>query len=117
MRRQAVGGHTAVLFPSAEERPYSMMGGQSSTVWHDRWGWGHSLSYSFIQLYFRRELDINGWEDLSGIASMTGNILNLINDITSTWKIDSSNIYLGNILLVLGIMTTGFTLTCYCRWV
>ena len=36
-RRQAVGGHTAVLFPSAEERPYSMMGGQSSTVWHDRW--------------------------------------------------------------------------------
>ena len=47
--------------------------------------------------YFRRELDINGWEDLSGIASMTGNILNLINDITSTWRVDSSNIYLGNI--------------------
>ena len=59
-------------------------------------------------LYFRRELDINGWEDLDGIASMTGNILNLINDITSTWKIDSSNIYLGNIS---AIITTGFTLT------
>ena len=37
VRRQAVGGHTAVLFPSAEERPYSMMGGQRSSVWHDRW--------------------------------------------------------------------------------
>ena len=49
-----------------------------------------------ILILFRRELDINGWEDLDGIASMTGNILNLIEDIKSTWTMDSSNIYLGN---------------------
>ena len=41
VRGQAVGGHTAVVFPSARERPYSMMGGLRSSVWHDRWVWPH----------------------------------------------------------------------------
>ena len=73
------------------------------------------MSFILQGLYnFRRELDIDGWEDLSGIASMTGNILNLIKDITSTWKVDSSNIYLGNIS---AIITTGFITLTNCRWV
>ena len=29
---------TAIVFPSAPPRPYSMYGGEISTVWHDRYG-------------------------------------------------------------------------------
>jgi len=67
-----------VVFPSAQLRPYTMYAGDLSTVWHDR-----------------KELNIHAWEDVEGIAAMSGNIQKLITDITSQLNIPVNKIALG----------------------
>ena len=69
---------TAVLFPSARARPYSMYGGERSRVWHDR-----------------RELHISAWEDREGIADMASRLDTLISQVCQTWQLGRQRVALG----------------------
>ena len=76
--RAMVDHKTAIFFPSAIERPYSLAGGESSRVWHDR-----------------RELNISAWEDQEGIARMAGNLDTFISQVCQAYKLDRQNVILG----------------------
>ena len=69
---------TAILFPSARERPYSLAGGESSRVWHDR-----------------RELNISAWEDQEGIARMADSLNTFISQVCQEFKLDRQKVILG----------------------
>ena len=69
---------TAVIFPSARPRPYSMYGGEVSSVWHDR-----------------RELNISAWEDRQGIETMTTCLDSFISEICQAWKLTRENVVMG----------------------
>ena len=69
---------TAVLFPSARARPYSMYGGEMSRVWHDR-----------------RELHISAWEDREWIADMARRLDTLISQVCQTWQLGRQRVALG----------------------
>ena len=69
---------TAVIFPSARPRPYSMYGGEVSSVWHDR-----------------RELNISAWEDSQGIQAMTSSLDSFISEICQAWGLSRQNVVMG----------------------
>ena len=70
--------NTAVIFPSARPRPYSMYGGEVSSVWHDR-----------------RELNLSAWEDTEGLESMTTSLDSFISQICEVWNLNRQNIVMG----------------------
>ena len=73
-----LGPSTAVIFPSARPRPYSMYGGEVSSVWHDR-----------------RELNISAWEDSQGIQAMTSSLDSFISEICQAWGLSRQNVVMG----------------------
>ena len=70
--------NTAIIFPSARPRPYSMYGGEVSSVWHDR-----------------RELNISAWEDTEGLETMTTSLDSFISQICQVWNLNRQNIVMG----------------------
>ena len=69
---------TALIFPSARPRPYSMYGGEVSSVWHDR-----------------RDLNISAWEDSQGIEAMTASLDSFISEICQAWQLTRQNVVMG----------------------
>ena len=76
--RSRLETNTAVLFPSARPRPYSMYGGEVSSVWHDR-----------------RDLDISAWEDQEGMETMTSSLDSFISQICGAWNLNRQNVIMG----------------------
>ena len=62
--REEVGTNTAVLFPSAKLRPYTLSGQNKASVWHDR-----------------EELSMEGREDTEGIKNMGQNVEQLLSEV------------------------------------
>ena len=58
----------------------------------------HTVVSTTYVYFFRRELDINGWEDVDGIREMSENINKLVNDIVVQWNGAMNDIILGKIL-------------------
>jgi len=76
--RASLDDKTVLMFPSALARPYSMYGGESSTVWHDR-----------------KELSISAWEDREGIAHMATTLDTFITQICHSEQLNRQNVVLG----------------------
>ena len=70
--------NTAIFFPSARPRPYSMYGGEVASVWHDR-----------------RDLNISAWEDSQGIEAMTASLDSFISEICQAWQLTRQNVVMG----------------------
>lgn len=69
---------TALLLPSAPPRPYSLLGGQRSHVWHDR-----------------RELAMEAWEDGEGLAAMGRSLAGLVEEAAEVAGLPRSRVALG----------------------
>ena len=76
--RSGLDTNTAVIFPSARPRPYTMYGGEVSSVWHDR-----------------MELNISAWEDRQGIETMTTCLDSFISEICQAWNLTRENVVMG----------------------
>ena len=53
--------------------------------------------FTNLVYFFRRELDINGWEDVDGIRKMSENVNKLVNDVVVQWNVPRNRIILGKI--------------------
>ena len=53
--------------------------------------------FTNLVYFFRRELDINGWEDVDGIREMSENVNKIVNDVVAQWNVPRNRIILGKI--------------------
>lgn len=69
---------TALLLPSAPPRPYSLLAGQRSHVWHDR-----------------RELAMEAWEDQEGLGAMGAQLAALVEAAAGAAGLPRARVALG----------------------
>jgi len=67
-----------VVFPTAPSRPYTMAGGESLTVWHDRWSFGNDAK-----------------EDVEGVDETIQSINRIMDELISEEGLSYENIVVG----------------------